>query len=68
MFLERKFQNNRFNAIRVLFTRLQGNLVTKRECEDYFVVGVETRRFYSVSDCSLAVDTLICYVHDVIMY
>ncbi|XP_064385852.1 VWFA and cache domain-containing protein 1-like [Halichondria panicea] len=48
LFLERPFQNNRLDAIRVLFTSLQGNLVTKRECEDYFVVGVETRRFYSL--------------------
>ncbi len=58
LFLERPFQNNRLDAIRVLFTSLQGNLVTKRECEDYFVVGVETRRFYSVSDCPLVINTL----------
>ena len=57
LFLERPFQNNRLDAIRVLFTSLQGNLVTKRECEDYFVVGVETRRFYSVSDCPLVINT-----------
>ncbi len=46
------------NAARAFITRLlkqQGDFFVKRECEDYFVVGVETRRFYSVSDCLFVV-------------
>ncbi len=52
MFFGRDFQSSRVDTIRILITQLlkaQDDFFVKRECEDFFVIGVETRRFYSVS-------------------